>query len=188
MGKRLTIKELLQAHAAGDRATVTGLFPAFYEELRKLAHRQLGAGRPQKDRTLNTTALVHEAFLKLGGGNGSTVESRGHFFALAARAMRQIIIDQARRHNAEKRGGNAPRTLLDENMIAIGQEADYLLELDQALSRLEVLDERLARIVECRFFAGLSEAETAEALAVSRRTVQRNWLRARGWLRQELEP
>lgn len=188
MKERQKIKEILEARAVGDRAAITELFPAFYDELRRLAHRHLARGGRAGDRTLNTTALVHEAFLKLDGVDAQTVESRRHFFALAALAMRQIIIDQARRHNAEKRGGNALRTLLDENMIAIDQEADYLLELDQALSQLEVLDERLARIVECRFFAGLSEAETAEALAVSRRTVQRNWLRARGWLRQELEP
>jgi len=188
MKERQKIKELLEAQAAGDRAAVTELFPAFYDELRRLAHRQLGRGGRAGDRTLNTTALVHEAFLKLEGCDASAIDSRRHFFALAALGMRQIIIDQARRHKTDKRGAGAERTSLDENVIAIDEEADHLLALDQAMSRLEEVDERLVRVVECRFFAGLSEAETAEALDLSLRTVQRDLQRARGWLRRELEP
>jgi RNA polymerase sigma factor (TIGR02999 family) len=136
--------ELAQAPAADGGLSATALFQELYRELRKLAHRQLAPAHPGGDGTLNTTALVHEAFLKLRGSDGAAVEGRGHFFALAARAMRQIIIDQARRHATEKRGGGAARTSLDENVIAIDQEADHLLALDQAISRLEALDERLA--------------------------------------------
>ena len=182
-----TIKELLRAHAAGDGATVTRLFPVFYEDLRHLASRQLGRNAPMGRRTLNTTALVHEAFVKFSAHGGSTVESRAHFFALAARAMRQVIVSHARRHLTEKRGGDLKAVSLDEEVVAIEEEASHLLELDEALSRLEELEERLVRVVECRFFAGLTEPETADALEVSVRTVQRDWLRARAWLRRELE-
>lgn len=179
--------KILRAHAAGDRATVTRLFPAFYDELRRLAHRQLVPGDRGRPRTLNTTALVHEAYIKLGG-SGLSVGDRAHFFALAARAMRQIIIDDARQHKAEKRGGGIRPVTLDGNSVAIDEEADQLLAVDDALSQLEALDERLARVVECRFFAGLTESETSEALSVSLRTVQRDWLRARALLRGALEP
>jgi RNA polymerase sigma factor (TIGR02999 family) len=177
---------LLQAHAAGDRVGVARLFPAFYDELRRLAHRQLANGVADGDRTLNTTALVHEAFLKLGQRDGLAVENRRHFFALVAQAMRQIIVDDARRHMTGKRGGGAVRLAFDENIVAVDGEAERLVALDRALARLDAIDPRLARVVECRFFAGLSESETAEALDMSLRSVQRHWLRARGWLRQEL--
>ena len=187
MQERQKVKEILEARAAGDRPAIADLFPAFYDELRRLAHRQLARGGGGRDRTLNTTALVHEAFVKLDGGKASAIESRMHFFALAALAMRQIIIDEARRYKTDKRGAGAERTSMDENVIAIDDEADHLLALDQALSRLQGVDDRLVRVVECRFFAGLNEAETAEALDLSLRTVQRDMQRARGWLRRELE-
>ena len=179
-------EELLSAHASGDYARVERLFPAFYDELRRLAHRQLGPAGRHGDRTLNTTALVHEAFLKLENGARAPVADRGHFFALAARAMRQIIVDEARRHRASKRGDGLRRTRFQEDVVAIDTDAAQLLAIDEALSRLDARDARLARIVECRFFAGLSMAETAEALDISLRTAHRDWLRARAWLREEL--
>ena len=178
-----TIEALLRAHAGGDAATVTRLFPLFYEDLRRLARRQLGGGRR---RTLNTTALVHEAFVKFSGHAGLTVQSRAHFFALAAKAMRQVIVNHARQHMAKKRGGDMRHVSLDVEVISIDEEAGHLVELDEALVDLEKRDERLVRVVECRFFAGLTEPETAEALDVSVRTVQRDWLRARAWLRKAL--
>ena len=180
------ISELLRAQAEGDHVTVTRLFPVLYEELHLLAHRQL-ARQGRRDPALNTTALVHEAFLKLRDHSGLPLEDRTHFFSLAARAMRQIVIDYARRFGTAKRGGGAALVTLDEEAIGIEQQADRLLALDELLGRLEVMDERLARVVECRFFAGLTEEETAEALGTSLRTVQRDWLRARGWLRADLE-
>lgn len=181
-----TSEELLAAHAKGDYARVEQLFPAFYDELRRLAHRQLGPADRRGDRTLNTTALVHEAFLKLDRGAHAPVVDRGHFFALAARAMRQIIVDEVRRHAASKRGDGLRRTRFEEEVVAIDEDAARLLAIDEALSRLEARDARLARVVECRFFAGLSMAETAEALDTSLRTAHRDWLRARAWLREEL--
>lgn len=187
MTERKNIRKMLEAHTAGDGEQVASLFPVFYQDLRRLAHRQLARGHRGRDRTLNTTALVHEAFLKLGRSDEVAIEQQKHFFALAALAMRQIIIDEARRYKTEKRGAARVRVTLDENMIAIEEEADHLLALDQALSDLEAINERLVRVVECRFFAGLSEAETAEALDISLRTVQRDVQRARGWLRRELD-
>jgi RNA polymerase sigma factor (TIGR02999 family) len=131
---------------------------------------------------------VHEAYLKLAGQKGMRVEDRGHFLAIAARAMRQIIVSRARARVAAKRGGGDIRLTLDEERIAAAGEtqAEWLLDLDRALEGLRERDERLARTVECRFFAGLSEDETAEALGVSLRTAQRNWMRARAWIRSEL--
>ena len=180
-----TISELLRAHAAGDEPVVDRLFPVFYEELKGLAHRQLARGGRGVKRTLNTTALVHEAYLKLG--TAGSPANRAHFFALAARAMRQIIVDRARFYLADKRGGGARPVSLHESQIPVTEEADELVAIDTALVRLGELDPRLARVVECRFFAGLTEEETAEALGTSLRTVQRDWMRARGWLRIDLD-
>ena len=120
-----TIKELLRAHAAGDRATVTRLFPIFYDDLRNLASRQLGRNPPVGHRTLNTTALVHEAFVKFSANGGASVESRAHFFALAARAMRQVIVSHARQHMAKKRGGGLKAVSFDDEVISIDQEANH---------------------------------------------------------------
>ncbi len=157
-----------------------------YDDLRRIARRQLLRGRPGA--TLNTTALVHETYLKLVNQAKVECESRGHFFNIVARAMRQIIVDHARRRQAEKRGGDQARVPLNEADAATGEEAAMLLELDQALTRLAAFDERLSRLVECRFFAGFTEEETAEALGTSRSTVQRDWIRAKAWLRDEVGP
>jgi len=159
--------------------------PSIYEDLRRLARRQLRAVPRQ---TLGTTGLVHEAHLKLRGARRVPWRDRGHFFAVAARAMRHILIDFAKRRRRQKRGdGQAPATL-DEARIAAAQEAEHLIAVDEAVERLAVREPRLAQVVECRFFAGLSDRETAEALGVSPRTVQRDWAQARAWLRGEMAP
>jgi serine/threonine-protein kinase len=159
------------------------LVPLVYRDLQQLARRQLrGTHLP----TLNTTSLVHEAYLKLAGADAPGWEHRGHFFAVASMAMRQIVVDYARHSHAQKRGGAAPIERLDAEQIAVEAQAEALIELDEALRRLNALDERLPRIVECRFFTGLTAEETAEALGVSLRTVERDWKRARAWLREEL--
>ncbi len=138
--------------------------------------------------TLDTTGLVHEAYMKLAGQKGMRVEDRGHFLAIAACAMRQVVISRARARLAAKRGGGAVMVTLDEERVgSTGKaQAEWLLDLDRTLVLLRERDERLARTVECRFFAGLSEEETAQALGVSLRTAQRNWMRARAWIRAEL--
>jgi RNA polymerase sigma factor (TIGR02999 family) len=180
------ITQLLQAYAGGDRGAFDELLPMVYDELRRIARQQLR--RTNRGATLDTNGLVHEAYLKLAGQKGIRVEDRGHFLAIAARAMRQIIISRARARLATKRGGGAYPVTLDEGRIAAhDREASFLLDVDRVLEQLRMRDERLARTVECRFFAGLSEEETAEALGVSLRTAQRNWMRARAWIRSELQ-
>ncbi|MEP7001609.1 MAG: ECF-type sigma factor [bacterium] len=165
--------------------------PRVYDELRRIAHRQLGSERP--GHTLSTTAVVHEAYLRLASQDDTRWANRAHFFALAARTMRRILIDYARHYHAARRGGSGRAAIPLDALelagvpeLAVEERADWLLALDEALVRLAANDERLARIVECRFFAGLSEDETAEALGVSARTVARDWRMARGWLYQEL--
>lgn len=180
------ITQLLAAHRAGDRDALSRLLPLVYVDLQRLARRQL-AGR-RSGHTLNTTGLVHEAYLKLVDARRSSWDDRGHFFAVAALAMRQIIVDHARSYKAKKRGGSQPIRSLDNVEIAIEEQADAIVELDQALERLGDLDARLPRIVECRFFAGFTAEETAEALGVSKKTVDRDWKRARAWLRRALTP
>ena len=169
------------------------LVPAVYAELRRLAHRQL-AVEPD-GHTLSTTALVHEAYLRLADQTRTEWSSRGQLLALAARAMRRVLIDHARRHRAARRGGPARRPVSledaadgDPGALAAAARGDELLALDEALERLAAVDARLAGVVECRFFGGLTEAETAEALGVSKRTVSADWLMAKGWLYRELRP
>lgn len=167
------------------------LFPLVYDELQRIAHRQLGAERP--DHTLETSALVHEAYIKLVGLDRMEWRGRAHFFAAAAGAMRRILIDHAERRRALKRGGGRRRVPLDgvdlPSQLALDERSlDELLALDQALDRLRVMDERQAKVVECRFFAGMSIDEVAEALDVSPMTVKRDWTAARAWLNRELEP
>ncbi len=178
------ITELLVAYADGDRGAFDQLVPMVYDELRRIARRHLR--RNDRGQTLDTTGLVHEAYLKLAGQKGLRLEDRGHFLAVAACAMRQIIISRARARMADKRGGGKAPVTLDEQQIGTRDQAEYLLDLDRVLEKLRERDERLARTVECRFFAGLSEEETAQALGVSVRTAQRNWMRARAWIRSEL--
>jgi RNA polymerase sigma factor (TIGR02999 family) len=184
MEKSGDVTELLLAYRGGDREAFDRLVPLVYEDLRRIARRQLGRGNP--DRVLDTTSLVHESYLKLVDGGRVDWQDRAHFLGVASRAMRQVVIGYARRRGAAKRGGGSHQTTLDDGHIAIDSQAEWLLGLDEALVRLGEKSPRLARIVECRFFAGLSEEETASALGVSLRTAQRDWMRARAWLQEEL--
>jgi RNA polymerase sigma factor (TIGR02999 family) len=178
------ITEALRALVARNENNAHRLMPVVYEELRRIARRQLVALQP--GHTLTTTGLVHEAYLKLSGRDGFAWRDRGHFFATAARAMRHILIDFAKSRRREKRGGGQPHLTFDETRLAVAHDAERLLLLDDALERLAHEEARLARVVECRFFGGLSDGETALALGVSERTVQRDWMRARSWLRDAL--
>jgi RNA polymerase sigma factor (TIGR02999 family) len=183
------ITDALVALRQGTPGAMDRLMPLVYDQLRRMAHRQLGA--EPTGHTLTTTALVHEAYLRLVDQTRAQWQDRAHFFAIAARAMRRILIDYARRYRAARRGGGpdgSPATpiSLDNVEVPAGERAEALLALDEALDRLGEMDARLAQVVECRFFAGLTESETAEALAVSQRTVARDWALAKGWLYQEL--
>jgi RNA polymerase sigma factor (TIGR02999 family) len=171
---------LLVAWREGDATAVDRLFPLVYDELRRIAHRQLG--RERADLTLGTTALVHEAYLKLVDQTRAQWADRSQFFAISARAMRRILVDHARQHLAGKRGGRRERVQLDEETLSLDQRADLLVAVDEALDRLRAVDERASRVVECRFFGGFTEEETAAALGITDRTVRRDWARAKGWL------
>jgi RNA polymerase sigma-70 factor, ECF subfamily len=168
----------------GGRTALDHLFPLVYRELQAIARRRLRNER--SDHTLNTTALVHEAYLKLTGLERLEYRNRAHFFAVAARAMRRILVDHAVRSKAQKRGGERQQVPLEQLNLLEEDSADELLALDQALSRLAEISERQATLVECRYFAGLSIAETAEVLGVSAATVKREWAVARAWLHREL--
>lgn len=172
--------------AAADGRDDHGLYHVVYAELKRIArHHRRAAGSTD---TLRTTELVHEAFLKLSRGDGPRWQNRAHFFGAASRAMRQILVDFARRRHALKRGGMWERVSLGHPDVALEFELDQILALDVALDRLNAADQRLREIVELRFFAGMSEREIAELMGVTPRTVERNWLKARLFLLQELEP
>jgi len=175
---------LLVRAREGDREAVEELLPLVYNELQRVARRQIRNERG--DHTLGASGLINEAYLKLAGQLQVDWQSREHFFAIAARAMRQVLIDYARKRNAEKRGGDWDRTSLDNKGLPFDAPLADLLALDQALDTLSAVDERLRQIVEYRFFCGLTEKETAELLAVTVRTVQRDWIKARAWLYNEL--
>ena len=175
----------------GAPEALEGLLPLVYTELRRIAHRQLAA--EAVGHTLSTTAVVHEAYLKLKDQTHAEWVDREQFFAIAARVMRRVLVDYARGHRAQRRGGPGRRALtLDDaeqaGLLAVTERATELLALDEALERLSAMDARLGRVVECRFFGGLSEAETARALGISQRTVARDWSMAKGWLHGELRP
>lgn len=163
---------------------VDRLIPPIYDELKRMAHAQLA--REGGPRTLQTTALVHEAWLKLVDGSRVGRRGRAYFFGAAARAMRQVLVDHARRAGALKRGGDRVVETLDEGAGRVDAFAAELLDLHRALERLEAIGPRQARVVECRYFGGLSVEETAEALEVSPRTVKSDWAMARAWLYREL--
>jgi RNA polymerase sigma factor (TIGR02999 family) len=171
---------LLVSISRGDRDALNRLFPVVYAELRVLAHRRLAHLRPGD--TLQTTALVHEVYLKLLGASRPEWHDHRHFFAVVSRAMRQISVDYARSQAAQKRGGNTPPLSLDEQLLPVTDRAHELAALDRALTALEELSERPARIVELRFFGGLSIEETAAVMNVSERTVKREWQKARAFL------
>lgn len=178
------ISRLLEEWRAGDRAAANRLFPLVYQELHAAAHRQLARRGPGD--SLVTTALVHEAYLKLVDRSRAAFNDRGHFFAVAARAMRQILVDQARKRSSEKRGGRLRRIDLEAETVALEERAAEVVALDEALGRLEAIEPRLGQVVELRFFGGLSVEEAAEALDVSPPTVKRDWRKARLFLHREL--
>jgi RNA polymerase sigma factor (TIGR02999 family) len=167
-----------------ERGDVDRVVPFVYEELRELAHRQLA--REHGNRTLQTTALVHEAYLKLVGSDRITERGRAYFFAAAARAVRQVLVDHARKRNAGKRGGSVEVVTLDQQSSAVDAFAVEVIDLDRALEALAERNPRHASVVECRFFGGLSIEETAAALDVSPRTVKYDWALARAWLYDRL--
>jgi RNA polymerase sigma factor (TIGR02999 family) len=171
-------------HLAGEAYAFEQLFPLVYDELRRIAHGRLGRERPVN--TLGTTTLVHEAYLKLADQTRAQFADRSHFLAVATLAMRRILVDYARRYRTEKRGDNPARVSLDDAMVQAEDRADVLLAVDEALTELAEVDERLSRVVECRFFGGLTEEETAEVLGVTARTVRRDWVKAKGWLSRAL--
>ena len=164
----------------GEASDVDELLPLVYAELRRLAQGYMRRERP--DHTLSTTALVHEAYLRLAGHSRSRWEDRSHFLGVAAIAMRRILVEHARRRNGSRRGGTRHRVSLSDLSVAQDAGADVLIALDDALERLGALSPRLVRVVECRYFLGLTEDETAAALDVTARTVRRDWIKAKGWL------
>jgi RNA polymerase sigma factor (TIGR02999 family) len=178
------VTALLVRLSNGETAALDELLPAVYEELRRIAHNQLRGER--EDHTLRTTELVHEAYLKLVDHNEVDWRNRQHFFAVAARAMRQVLVDHARKQAAAKRGGDAPEVPLHKVTLPRETKTEELIALDDALGRLAEQDERAAKVVECRFFGGYTIAETADVLDVSRSTVKRDWRAAQAWLNREL--
>jgi RNA polymerase sigma factor (TIGR02999 family) len=180
------ITRLLQGWRNGDRKALDTLLPVVYKELRRLAHLQLRKERP--DHTLQSAALVNEAYLRLLGLNAPRWEGRSHFFAIAAQQMRQILVDHARRHRAGKRGGRAGALSLDDSgLLEQGKSRNLdVVALDDALHALAQIDARKAQVVELRFFGGLNFEETAEVLRVSAVTVARDWSTARAWLHREV--
>lgn len=183
-----SVTALLQRAVGGDRQAFEQAFGLVYDELESLAHAQLR--REPEGHTLNTGALVHEAYLRMEqGGLPQQLDGRSHFLGLAATAMRRVLVDHARRFHAEKRGGINHAIAVDDIDGLVGASRDArLTDLDEALTRLAALDERQARVVECRFFGGLTEEETASVLTIGLRTVKRDWAKARSWLYRELHP
>jgi RNA polymerase sigma factor (TIGR02999 family) len=176
--------DLLLDSTSGDRQALDRLMPIVYDELRRIAHRELGRAGPNQ--TLATTEIVHEAYLRLVDQSRVARGERLRFLAIAAVAIRRIVIEYARRGRAQKRGGGQRPLLLDEAAMAVEDRSEILLALDDALTRLAALNDRLVRVVECRYFGGLTEEETAEVLGVTARTVRRDWVKAKSWLYAEL--
>ncbi len=177
--------DILPDLRSGRHGAVDRLVPLVYHELRAIAHRQLGARAGGS--TLSTTELVHEAYLKLVDQSQAEWRDRAHFLALASVAMRHVLVDRAKARVAIKRGGGRRQVTFDEGTIHLDDQPEALLQLDEALERLAIVEPRLARVVECRFFGGLTEEEIAEVLGVTVRTVQRDWAKARMLLRRALE-
>lgn len=183
----LDVTTLLARWSSGDAGALEQLTPIVYDELRRIARRHLA--RERKDHTLQSTALVHEAYLRLIGGSGSEYQNRQHFFAVAAQVIRRVLVDHARAVNAAKRGGGAQKIVLEDQpeASAPAENVAEVLALHEALERLAAFDPQQARIVELRYFAGLSIEETAEVIGVSPATVKRDWVMARAWLARELK-
>ena len=174
------VTRLLADWSRGDRSALDKLFPFVHAELRRIARRQMSGERP--GHTLQATALVNEAYLRLAGQEGFEWHDRAHFFAVCAQVMRHILIDHARAHVRDKRGGGALHVSLNEAAVMAAEQAGDFVALDEALRALEAVDPQKARIVELRYFGGLSIEETAEVLKMSPRTVRREWRRAKAWL------
>ncbi len=179
------VTELLAYWSHGDDAALAELTPLVYEELRRLAHHHMGGERP--DHTLQTTALVNEAYLRLADLTNPSWQSRAHFFAVAARAMRQILVSYAKSYRAQKRGGGAIKVELDEAAILSPEQSKEIVDLHEALERLATLDSRKAQVVELKYFGGLNYDEMSEVLKISRVTVRRDWRFARAWLYTQLQ-
>jgi RNA polymerase sigma-70 factor (ECF subfamily) len=179
-----TVTEMLQEWSGGDREALDKLIPIVYEELRRQASRYLQHER--HGHTLQTTALVHEAYVRLVDQADVRWQNRAHFFAIAAEMMRRILVDHARKRRAVKRGGDELRVTLNEALNASGERNLDIIAVDEALTKLAALDRQQARVVELRFFGGLNVEETAEVLGVSARTVKRDWSVAKSWIRREL--
>ena len=178
------VTQILEKYEPGDRHAEEQLFADVYTELRALAVRYLH--RERKNHTLQPTALVHEAYLKLVGQTRVDWQGRAHFLAIAAKAMRQILVDHARRHGAAKRGGDRHRIALDDNLVIESNRDVDVLALEDALTKLTKLDPRQAQMIELRFFGGLSIEEVAKVMGISKRSVEREWTMVRAWLRREL--
>jgi len=178
------VTRIVQRVQDGDHEALEQLFPLVYEELRRMAAAQMAREVPGQ--TLQPTALVNEAWLRLGGDGQATWENRGHFFGAAAEAMRRILIDRARRRNREKHGGNLERVALDELDIATETDDETLIAVSEALERLEEVDPMGAKLIKLRFFTGLTNVEAANALGLAERTAKRTWAYARAWLHSEL--
>lgn len=181
---RSAITICLRQWREGDAIAKERLFELVYEQLRHMAHQALRKERD--DHTLATTDLVHEAYMRLVDQSNVEWQDSSHFFAVASRAMRRILVDYARKRGAAKRGSAPRRVPLMEETLSLDEQAGTLLALDEALTRLHSVDERLAQVVEYRFFGGLTEEQTAQILSVTARTVRRDWVKARGWLYHEL--
>jgi len=179
------VTELLQAWSAGDRAAMEALVPMVESELRRLARGYMA--RERRNHTLQPTALVHEAFVRLADAQHLSWQSRAHFLGITARLMRRVLVDHARDRNVQKRGGAVPKVAFEEEMAVSPPLNIDVLALDQALEALALIDERKCRVIDMRFFAGMTVEETAEALHVSTDTVKRDWRIAKLWLLRELE-
>jgi RNA polymerase sigma factor (TIGR02999 family) len=178
------VTELLELWSHGNDAALAELTPLVYNELRRIAHHHMGGQRP--NHTLQTTALVNEVYLRLADQTNPRWQNRAHFFAVAARAMRQILVSYARSQQSQKRGGGALKVELDEAAIVSPQQSQEIVDLHEALKRLATLDARKAQVVELKYFGGLDYDEMAEVLNVSRITVRRDWEFAKVWLYTEL--
>jgi RNA polymerase sigma factor (TIGR02999 family) len=180
-----TSPAIISALRSGSRESIDRLVPLLYQQLRAIAHRQIA--RTPSGGTLETTGLVHEAYLKVAGQPGVDVHDAAHLLALASLAMRHVLVDRAKAAGRVKRGEGCGHVTFDEDRIAVEDQPDALLQLDEALTWLGTMEPRLARVVECRFFGGLTEEEIANALGITVRTVQRDWAKARMLLRRAVE-
>jgi RNA polymerase sigma-70 factor, ECF subfamily len=179
-----SVTQLLADWSRGEDSALSALTPLVYDELRRLAHHYMGGQRP--DHTLQATALVNEAYLRLAGQTRPNFKNRSHFFAVAAQAMRQILVNHARASQSQKRGGGACKVELDEAALISPQQTTEILDLNEALERLGTLDPRKAHVVELKYFGGLNHDEIAEVLKISTVTVRRDWIFAKAWLHNEL--